>query len=781
VNFAGIISVSPRTRFLLICVLPVLYISVAAVQNSTNSRSPLIALVALPFVIFFTFRWTDLQPMEVDQVGEIPRQSFRLLVTGACGYFASRLAGPGHANLDGAAAICVGLTSMSALVALARVPQAPGLMRCPESARRLDAVFFLGLLTIIAATLPFTFYYFPERGAQIDPLTIDYALTAQGAAAVFLVALSTLRFRLQRRLELGVAERGSAAFALTATLLLVAVPASALRLAPADRVLPISAVLASVCIGITTVVPDATLVGRSLRVILVTCLFGAPVALISAGIANNVPKYAGASVLIASVGLLLMGVLSHRMAARLLPQSSRWIRALERAQISATLAEPGAALNATISTIRDQLGPSVPSPVLFRLETNDQLTVDRAGYLHVSEGTVPDNLITFCAEEVHHTLRLDVARALEVRRPDIRPILMWMEAQSFVTVTTLRNEDGPVGVVAMPKAGRKLAISLDEINAVGRLSDRVTSVLALSGSLELTRQRQLKLEATIEQLQSNIDRLKQTLYLEGSRHTTQTRLLAQRANAGRYSPASRLLEQELSQLADAQLPAIFLTPPGVRTETYAAAVHLISPRKEKAFVIIDCAETRNHALGLWQEHETSPLSLAEEGTLLLLDMHTLPLLVQNYLARIIYEQRTIPVEQQRHHVLVWGSVRQPIEALIQRHVLSELLADALGYRTLTLPSLAQRAEDMRSLTLDVLAKTGLALKGEPWGIAPAALQELLEYPWPANESELELVLLRAALVARGKVVTLRDLLKSGFPPIHTDPPSVLPIDTTHEH
>ncbi len=85
--------------------------------------------------------------------------------------------------------------------------------------------------------------------------------------------------------------------------------------------------------------------------------------------------------------------------------------------------------------------------------------------------------------------------------------------------------------------------------------------------------------------------------------------------------------------------------------------------------------------------------------------------------------------------------------------MTQRLADA----EVTLPSLAERAEDLRALILDGLAHQSLRLGREPLGVDNLALRLLVEHTWPANERELEAVLARAALIAEGPSIGVAEL------------------------
>jgi DNA-binding NtrC family response regulator len=168
------------------------------------------------------------------------------------------------------------------------------------------------------------------------------------------------------------------------------------------------------------------------------------------------------------------------------------------------------------------------------------------------------------------------------------------------------------------------------------------------------------------------------------------------------------------------------------------------------------------ALALWRAPETSPLEAAKGGTLVILDAQALPPEVQSYLS------------EPALGLVV--AVPQTVDALVATGQMGERLADRLGDRAVALPALAARAEDLRALALDHLARIGTRLRGKPLGLDLKALQAILDHPWPGNDAEMGAVLLRAALVARGDVIGERELAAIGFHPEQEDARTVERFD-----
>ncbi len=750
------------TRLLVLCLLPVLYVVVAAIRSTGGGTWALAAMPGLPAALWVSFRLTEPRSIGDDLVGEAARVGFRLTLTGGAIFLAARSAGAGRAAFDAAAAAGVGLAGTAALVSLARVPASRGLLGVDPAARRLDAASAVALLGVIAMTVPAMAFLVPSRRGTVDPLTIDYTMLAQGSGTLLLLTLAAARFRLSRRLELGAADRGSAGLAVAATALMTSAPAAWLGFAAPDRVLPAGALLAASALALAMVIPDATVVSRSLRTLLVVCVCGAPIALFTAATAAAAPKQAGGTVLMASLLLLLVGVLAPEVSARFVPDAARWLGAIEKAHDRASTPEPTVALATTLNELRERLGPSSDSPALYRLERGDVLTVDRAGYLHESIGALPAELLDFCDAEPEQTFRLEVARALQVRRPEVRGALAWMEAHGYASATALRDEEGPVGVLALPRGKRRAALTLQEAQALGRLTERLGAVFALSSAMAGARQRQLDAEAEGRRLLDALAQARNALARQGERHAIAARRLVHRAPVGRYSPASRLVAQDIEREVRSPRPLVLRVPAGVPAESFAAAAHLQGPRSEGPFVVIDGADAREHPLTRWLDQVTSPLLLAHQGTLVLLDAAALPDDVQRFVARLMvdpaaHDWRAPWLDAPTSLDVGWVvGVREDVATLMASGRLTRELGEVLG-ETVVLPPLGDRPEDLRSLCLDHLARVGLALRGRPIGLTDEALGWLLEQPFLVNDQELEVTLVAAVLRCEGTALREADV------------------------
>lgn len=86
----------------------------------------------------------------------------------------------------------------------------------------------------------------------------------------------------------------------------------------------------------------------------------------------------------------------------------------------------------------------------------------------------------------------------------------------------------------------------------------------------------------------------------------------------------------------------------------------------------------------------------------------------------------------------------------------EELAYALNVATVTLPALEDRLEDLPDLAHAAAGELARR-RGRDLTLSEAATRALAQRPWPGNLEELELVLARAVLVARGDRIEPADL------------------------
>jgi transcriptional regulator with AAA-type ATPase domain len=746
-------------RELGLCLVGLAYVAFAAARSGAGTRV-LFAFCAASFA--FTFAYRRCQVVAgTDRVSPTARRAAWLTAFGIALFVVARAGAAGRPGLDAAANLGAGIASVSALVALARIKPLGGMLVAPKATESLDGAAFSGFLWAIAVTIPTAFALLPGRFVQ-DPLLVDYATTSAATGALLVQCAASLRLRNLRRAELGVGDRAASAFALSVTALVVAVLGASLSLAAPDRFLPTALCGAAALAAWAATAPEPTSVTRALRGILAVAIAGVPVVVAAGTLAHARPGASGSILIGASLACVFVGLLAQRIARPLGPEQSRWLVSIEAASRGALSPDPDMALSAALIALQNTAASGNARAEIWRQTPTEVLTVDVAGYLHVERADAPERLYELALGEPERTLRLDALAAVEVRRPEVRGLLAWFRARGAYSATVVCDEDGPLGFVLLPAQSRHSPLTLEEARALRALADRISSLISVSAALSRARERELAAQHRAEVFERECVRLTLAIGAQTARHRLPAERLAKRVRMTAFSPSARMTLDALTRLSRIDAPLALIVPPGVDAQGFAAHVHLESPRADGPFVTIDTADAETRDVSQWQDAERSPLVAADGGTLLVLGAAALPREVQEHLLQfLVARAQSETASGVRRAGLVLG-LPTAASALQDAGRLHEALAHRLEGRELALPTLAERAEDLRALVLEGLIRLRIGTQGEPLGIEPAALALLAEHDFPGNELELMGLLSRTSATAKTARITAQDLLESGL-------------------
>lgn len=217
---------------------------------------------------------------------------------------------------------------------------------------------------------------------------------------------------------------------------------------------------------------------------------------------------------------------------------------------------------------------------------------------------------------------------------------------------------------------------------------------------------------------------------------------------------------------------------GTGKELLARYLHLTSPRQAGPYVAVNCAaipdtllesELFGHERGAFTGATSSRqgrFELASGGTILLDEIGEMPLPMQAKLLRVLQEhsfQRVGGNRELRANVRVLAATNRDLA----KESAAGRFRDDLFYRLhvfpLTLPPLRDRRDALDALVHFFLERHTRAMGKPALTISPQALKALRAYPWPGNIRELQNVLERAAILARGEVTVeqLPPLLQPG--------------------
>jgi len=215
---------------------------------------------------------------------------------------------------------------------------------------------------------------------------------------------------------------------------------------------------------------------------------------------------------------------------------------------------------------------------------------------------------------------------------------------------------------------------------------------------------------------------------------------------------------------------------GTGKELLARAIHFTSPRHKAPLVAVNVAalpetllesELFGHERGAFtgaDRERRGRFELADGGTLFLDEIGDLPKGTQVKLLRVLQEQaferlggsRTVKVD-----VRVVAATHRDLEAMVKEGQFRDDLYYRLNVVSVTIPPLRERKEDI-PLLVDQFLRS-LAGEGPGKQVSREAMDLLLKHDYPGNVRELENLIHRAVVLARGSVIATGDL------PLHLGP------------
>lgn len=197
-------------------------------------------------------------------------------------------------------------------------------------------------------------------------------------------------------------------------------------------------------------------------------------------------------------------------------------------------------------------------------------------------------------------------------------------------------------------------------------------------------------------------------------------------------------------------PVLICGPTGTGKELVAQSIHNAGARRSRLFIAQNCAAVPNELMegimfGTARGAFTGAIDRAglfeqaNGGTLFLDELNSLDLVLQAKLLRVLQDglvRRVGGTQEQQVDVRIITAMNiDPREALDKGLLRSDLFY-RLNVVNLTLPPLAGRKEDIPILTNHFIDTFNDLFGMKITGIAPAAMQRLLDYHWPGNIREL---------------------------------------------
>ena len=206
---------------------------------------------------------------------------------------------------------------------------------------------------------------------------------------------------------------------------------------------------------------------------------------------------------------------------------------------------------------------------------------------------------------------------------------------------------------------------------------------------------------------------------------------------------------------------------GSGKELLANAIHRASPRAKGPFVAVNCSaipeallesELFGHVKGAFTGAVANHRGLfqsADGGTLFLDEIGDMPPTLQVKLLRVLQERQVRPVGAQQTvpvDVRILSATHRDLDAAMAAGEFREDLYYRLNVVTLTLPTLAERREDIPLLAQHFLTTLAAKHGRRVRGFAPEAMRLLATAAWPGNVRQLHNVVEQVCALAAAPIV-----------------------------
>lgn len=224
----------------------------------------------------------------------------------------------------------------------------------------------------------------------------------------------------------------------------------------------------------------------------------------------------------------------------------------------------------------------------------------------------------------------------------------------------------------------------------------------------------------------------------------------------------------IGKVATSDASILIVGESGTGKELVAKAIHKYSDRANKPFIAINCAaipeallesELFGYEKGAFtgaDKQKSGKFEEANGGTLFLDEIGDMSLALQAKLLRVLQEG-TLEHIGSTKSLKVDARIVAATNRNLENDIITKKFREDLFYRlkvvTISLPPLRMRKEDIPLLTQHFLTKHSKGNKSELLLLPTESMQRLIDYHWPGNIRELENVIKRAIILAKGNIIS----------------------------
>jgi len=238
------------------------------------------------------------------------------------------------------------------------------------------------------------------------------------------------------------------------------------------------------------------------------------------------------------------------------------------------------------------------------------------------------------------------------------------------------------------------------------------------------------------------------------------------------SDAMKEIFATIARVAPSRATVLLCGESGVGKDLIARSIHFHSPRREKAFVKIDCtsipenlmeSELFGYEKGAFtgaQQAKPGKFEQADGGTAFLDEIGDVPAAIQVKLLRVLQDrefERLGSNKVRQIDVRVLAATNVDLRAALEQGSFREDLYYRLNVVPLNIPPLRERKEDIPFLAKHFLDRFAAESGRAGVTLTQEGLDRLLAYHWPGNVRELENVIERSLLLSAADSLRAGDI------------------------
>ena len=306
-----------------------------------------------------------------------------------------------------------------------------------------------------------------------------------------------------------------------------------------------------------------------------------------------------------------------------------------------------------------------------------------------------------------------------------------------------------------------------------RVRERRSGQREINAQLNRKIHEQQLIEADLTKALAEIETLKDRLELENIYFHQESKKKQQFENIFGQSDGLKYVLYRVEQVAPTNTTVLILGETGTGKELIAAAIHRLSPRKDRPLITVNCAALPANLLeselfgrekGAYTGADAQQIGrfeIANGSTIFLDEIGEMPMEMQAKLLRVIQHSeferlgssKTIKVD-----VRIVAATNRNLEEEINADRFRQDLFYRLNVFPLTVPPLRQRKEDIPILVEAFVERYARQMGKRITSISKETMQSMVDYSWPGNIRELQSIIERAIILCPGPVFQLTDKL-----------------------